>query len=409
MPTLLSVNNYYYHRDGSETVYFEHNRLFQSQGWDIVPFSVEHPKNYKSQWSEYFVKDIEYGEEYSLLEKLQRAPKVVYSFEAQKKVSALIEKANPDICHCHTIYHHLSPSILGKIKQHDIPIVMTIHDLKLICPAYHMHNERGVCEDCHSGVHNVVVNKCIKNSTVLSLLVFTEAVTHRMLNSYARNVDKFISPCRFYIDKLVEWGWPEEQFVHIPNPIDVENYKPHYKPGEYALYFGRLSPEKGLVTLIRSAAKAGIPLQIAGGGPQLSELQQLVQELKANVQFLGHLSGHYLAAAIAHSRVTVLASEWYENAPMSILESFAYGKPAIGADIGGIPELLHSANEEPRGMLFESGSESSLTSALKTYWALSDKEIVQQGEAARRFVEQFMSSKHYKERVNDLYQSVQRQ
>ena len=401
MPTLLSVNSYFYRRDGSEVVFLEHNRLFADAGWNVVPFSMRHSENLASEWSDYFVTEVEFGRNYSLVEKLIRVPKVIYSLEARKNIERLISLLCPDICHCHTIYHHLSPSILGTLRRAGIPTVMTLHDLKIACPAYHMFNRDGICERCRRGkLYNVLNHRCIKDSPLLSLVVMTEALVHQVLGSYSSCVDRFVSPCRFYIDKLVEWGWSRQKFVHIPNPINLDGYEPSYLAGRAFLYLGRLSPEKGLLTLIRAAARAKVPVRLAGSGPQLEILESEAQRLEADVQFLGHLSGQSLVDEIRACRATVLAAEWYENAPMSILESFALGKPVIGARIGGIPELVR---EGSTGWLFESGSVSELADSLRAVASLRDSCVAEVGRAARGLVESEYSSNLYRERMNRLY------
>ncbi len=403
MQTLLSVNSYFYRRDGSEVVYLEHNRLFEEAGWRVVPFSMQHPQNLASEWSEYFPTEIEFGRAYSVVERISRVPKVIYSREARRNIQKLIDVVQPVICHCHSIYHHLSPSILGALRAADVPTVMTLHDLKIACPAYHMFNRSGICEECKGGnLQKVAKNRCIKGSLALSAVVMAEAIVHKAIGSYSW-VDRFVAPCRFYIDKLVEWGWPAEKFVHIPNPIDVSGYQPSFDAGKSFLYFGRLSSEKGLLTLIRAAAKANVSLHLAGDGPQYAELKREAETLRADVEFLGHLSGAALIGAITRSRATVLPSEWFENAPMSVLESLALGKPVIGARIGGIPELIvHGEN----GWLFESGSVDDLAARLAAVADLADARLTEIARASRDGVERESSTSLYRDRMNNLYREV---
>lgn len=415
MKTLLSVNNYYYRRDGSEVVYFEHNRLFEKDGWNIVPFSMQHPQNKKSKWSSFFVEEIEFGSNYSFIEKLKRVPKVIYSIEAKKNIESLIKNTKPDICHCHSIYHHISPSILSILKKNNIPTVMTLHDLKIACPAYHMHNMDAICEDCkNDNLFKVISNRCIKNSIILSTLAFSEAKIHQWLQSYSRYVDTFVSPCKFYIEKLVEFGWDRNKFVHIPNMIDPELFQPKFGSGEgYILYFGRLSPEKGLKTLLQACAyankldvdgkKAKLKLVFAGDGPQRQELEKIVADKNIDAVFHGQLSPDELEHVVRNAKATVLPAEWYENAPMSVLESYAMGKPVIATDIGGIPELII---EGSTGSLFKSGSVSELANLLRFFSDLSETEISHYGRAARRYVELNYSSSLYTERVNQLYKEL---
>lgn len=401
MATLLSINSYFYRRDGSEAVFLEHNRLLTERGWRVVPFAMRHPNNLPSEWSDYFVTEIEFGRRYSPLEKLARVPKVIYSLEARRNIARLIADVRPDVAHVHNVYHHISPSIFGALRRARVPTLMTLHDLKLACPAYHMYNREGPCERCkHGRTYNVLRHRCIKDSLALSGLVYLESAVHAALDTYGKNVDLFVAPCRFYIDKLAEWGWPRDKFVHIPNFVDTRTLRAEPAAGQDFLYFGRLSPEKGLLTLIEAVARARVRLAIAGAGPQLDELRRRAAELAADVEFLGHLDGERLSRAIHGARATVLPSECYENSPMSVLESFAHGKPVVGARIGGIPELIEAG---VTGWTFASGAAEELAEVLRAVAELPGSTLAAMGAAARQLVEREFSEQAYLARLSDTY------
>ncbi len=209
---------------------------------------MQHPDNFASDWSSYFVSEIEYGRESSPLTKVVQAGKIIYSWEARDRIKALIERFRPNVAHAHNIYHHLSPSIFPVLKQAGVPTVMTAHDLKLACPAYKMLSHNQICERCKGGrIYNVALHKCIKDSTALSGLVLVETAIHRMLGLYRNTLDRIVVPSRFYIAKLAEWGWPEEKLVYIPNFAHTDDLKPYSDEGDYFAYVGRLAPEKGSV------------------------------------------------------------------------------------------------------------------------------------------------------------------
>lgn len=404
LPTLLSINNYYYYRGGAETVFLEHNKLFRDSGWEVVPFAMVHEKNIDTPWSRYFVDEVEFGERYSLTQKLIRSAKVIYSFEARRKLTRLLDVTQPDVCHAHNIYHHISPSILGLLKRRAVPVILSLHDLKIACPAYNMLASDGICERCKGGrLYNVVAHRCIKGSAALSTVVMLEAVLHKLLGSYRNCVSRFVVPSRFYMAKLTEWGLPPAMFTHVPNFVEPSRYLPRYEPGDAFLYFGRLSREKGLATLISAAAMSRARVLIAGTGPQVDELRSLARQQSANVDFLGYLSGEQLHNAIRGARAVVLPSEWYENAPLSILEAYALGKPVIGARIGGIPELLR---HDETGLAFESGSVSSLATALRDMSDRPDPRIEEMGRSGRRWVEREFTATLYRDRICDLYREL---
>lgn len=398
---LLAINNYFYRRGGAEAIFLDHMSLFEDIGWDAVPFAMQHPENLPSDWSRYFVSEIEYGRESSALTKVKQAAKIIYSREAQQNLSQLLEAAKPDIAHAHNVYHHLSPSIFATLKQHNIPVVMTVHDLKLACPAYKMLVDGHVCEQCKGGrIYNVVANRCIKGSVSLSGLVFVETAVHRMLGLYRNKVDRFVVPSRFYREKLIEWGWPPEQLVYIPNFVETDHLTPVYEAQDYLLFAGRLAPEKGLKTLITAAAKSGVKLVIAGTGPDEAELKALAAELNAPVVFAGYVTGEKLHRLIGEARALVLPSEWYENAPVSILEAYALGTPVIGARIGGIPEMIR---EGETGLTAEAGNADDLAAQLSRMAAMPLAERNRMGLAGREWILNEFSAEAYRNRMLALY------
>lgn len=401
---LLSLNTYNYRRGGSDVVFFEHDAMFRDQGWDTAVMAMHHPKNESSPWSRYFADEIEFGHEYGILDKLAMAGKVIYSVEAKRKVSALLDAFPADIAHAHCIYHHLSPSVLGELKQRGIPTVMTAHDLKLACPAYKMLNRQGVCDKCRSGnLLHLVANRCIRDSLAVSALIMVESAVHKSLGLYRRNLDRVVVPSLFYKQKLVEWGWPEQQLVYIPNYVDAAIYKPCYASGDYFFYFGRLAMEKGLATLIRAAAQAKVKLRIAGTGPEGNALKALAVEVGGDIEFLGFVSGDALWTWVREARAIVLPSEWYENAPMSVLEAYASGKPVVGARIGGIPEMVR---EEETGTLFDSGNVEELTDVLARFSVLSGARMSAMGKAAREYVANTFNAGRYLQEMLGLYASL---
>lgn len=404
MPKLLSLNSYNYRRGGSDVVFLEHSELFRRLGWETAMMSMQHPKNDPSPWSRFFVNEIESGHEYGFLDKLAMAGKVIYSVEAKRKVAALLAEFPADVAHAHCIYHHLSPSVLVELKRRGIPAVLTAHDLKLACPAYKMLNRSGVCEKCRSGnLLHLVMNRCVRDSLAVSGLVMVESAVQRTLGLYKNNLDRVVTPSLFYRDKLVEWGWPAGQLAYIPNYVDAKRHSPRYIPGEYFLYFGRLAPEKGVGTLIRAAVKAGVPLRIAGTGPESKTLRELAVKEGGDVEFLGFVSGESLWSWVREARAVVLPAEWYENAPMSVLEAYACGKPVIGSRIGGIPEMVHEAET---GLLFESGDAEDLSVQLRRIADMPDGAVREMGEAARAFVSMTFTEGRYMEEMLSLYSSL---
>jgi glycosyltransferase involved in cell wall biosynthesis len=404
MPQLLSINNYYYLRGGSEAVYFEHNRLFEHAGWEVVPFSMRNALNQPSPWSDHFVTETDGGPHQSPFAKIARAAAAIYSGEAARRIRGLLALTRPDVAHAHNIYHHLSPSILVELRRRNIPVVLTLHDLKLVCPAYKMHNRGAVCEACKGGaLRNVIKNRCIKNSTAMSALVWLESTVHQALGLYHDNVTRFVVPSRFFLAKFAEWGVDTTRFVHIPNSVDVEAMAAPDDVGDVFVYLGRLVNEKGVDTLIKAAALARVRLRIIGTGPEEPALRQLATALGGDVEFTGYLTGSALRAAVASARAVVVPSEWYENAPISVMEASALRRPVIGANIGGIPELIRS---DETGFVFTSGSVDSLVEVLTRVQRLPVSALQQMGAAGREWMRAEFSPAAYRDRMMALYGKI---
>jgi len=403
-PTMLAINNYYYPRGGAEVLFLEQNRMLEEIGWQVVPFAMRHRNNLPTQWDRYFPDEIEFGQSYSPLEKLVNASRVIYSMQARKRLAALLGEFQPRIAHVHNIYHHLSPSILPLLRERGIPVVMTVHDLKLACPAYTMMRDGRPCESCRGGkVHNVLLNRCIKGSAALSGLVMLETAAHRLSRIYESGVTRFVVPSRFVLETLVRWGWQRDAFAYIPNFVDLDRFRPDRPIGQRFLYCGRLDKPKGVETLLRAAAQAKQPVTFVGRGPAEESLRRLGDELGADAVFTGHVSGDALVSHIESARAVIIPSELNENAPLSLLEAYAAGRPVIGANIAGIPELIR---EGETGALFTPADTQALAARLEEFARLSDVRLATMGAAGRRWVEQDFNAGVYRERLLALYASL---
>jgi len=400
MKTLLSINNYHYLRGGAEAVYFSHAEQFASNGWKTSFFSMHHDENLPCNESQYFVDCIDYAKEGKEGPTLTNAAEIIYSIKARRQLARLLDAKKADVAHAHNIYHHLSPSVLVELRTRGIPTVMSAHDLKLACPSYLMLNRTGVCERCRGGrLWNAIRYRCIKESLAASALVALESAVHRMFGLYQRNLDRVITPSRFLREKLIAWGYEPAWIVHIPNPARVPEAALSL-PGDYILYFGRLSPEKGVATLIQAAARGRVKVRIVGTGPLETALRNLAVQLSAPIEFLGFLSGEDLWSQVRGARAVVVPSECYENSPMGAIEALAHGKPLIGANIGGIPELIPDG---ATGWLFTSGDADALAEALDVASAASSAQLRAMGEAAREYVEITHSPSRYFDAVSSLY------
>jgi len=266
----------------------------------------------------------------------------------------------------------------------------------MVCASYTMFVNGNPCEMCGGGNYYwCAFNKCTKGSFFKSLVNTTEMYLHHKILHIYDPVGVFISPSIFLKDKIREMGFKGET-VFLPNFIDAEEYIPEFGYQEKTVcYFGRLSKEKGLFTLLNALKGSGIKLKVIGEGPLEEKLKlKAGNEGLDNVEFHGYRSGEELKSEIKKSAAVVLPSEWFENNPRSVLEAFALGKPVIGSRIGGIPELV--LNNET-GLTFEAGNAVDLREKIGCLMGKPDR-IIEMGKNARKLIEEkFSAEKHYLE------------
>jgi glycosyltransferase involved in cell wall biosynthesis len=408
------VDKYYFVKGGVERYFFELKTILERNGHTVIPFSMKHPANFETPYSEYFVENIGFNPS-SISQKLsigmRSLGRIFYSIQAAERLKRLIRDTRPDIAHLHMIDHQLSPSILPVLKAANIPVVQTLHAYKLVCPAYrlyHMGKQR-VCEKClHGSYYRALFERCHKNSYFATLLVVLEMSFHKMLRFYKRNIDLFLVPSRFMGDKIIEAGIDPAKIRHLFYTIQVDEYHPNYESEDYFLFYGRLSEEKGLLTLLRAVESGnGLPLQIVGDGSQRPKLEAYIRDNGIdNVRFLGPLEGDALKMVVSKSKFVVVPSEWYENSPLVIYESFAMGKPVIGARIGGIPELIEPGVD---GFLYEAGNSDELRQWI-VHLVQHQRALPKMGRAARRKAERLFSPQvHYAQLMRVYQQLLNRQ
>lgn len=402
---ILLVNKFFYPKGGGENNLFRSADVLKRKGHRVMYFSMQHPRNIKNEYEKYFISNVDY-EKSGFVNQMKCSLRLLYSFEARKNIDKLLRNERPDIAHLHNVYHQISPSIIHSLKKFKVPIVMTLHDYKIVCAAYVLLSGGRICEACKNGkYYNCLLNKCVKDSRWKSILnTFEMFLHHKILHIY-NLVDVFISPSIFLKDKIKEMGF-RGKIMHLPTFVNLEEYEPQYHWQENSIVcFGRVSREKGLFTLIEAMRGLNIKLKIIGEGPVKESLVSKVKSLELkNIDFLGYVSVERLKAEIRKSLFVVVPSEWYENNPSSIIEGFALGKPAIGARIGGIPELI---KENETGLTFESGNSEDLKAKILQLSEDTVK-ISRMGMNARKMVdEEFNSKIHYK-KLMEIYKQFAR-
>lgn len=364
---------------------------------------MQHPDNEHSPWSDYFVSSVDYSQK-NLQQNVKAATRMFWSREAQQKLEQLLDRFQPDVAHLHNIYHQLSPSILTTLKRRGIPIVLTLHDYKLICPNYELFTENEICMRCKGHrYYNAMLHNCLKDSKALSALAMFEMYLHKAMQVYEKSVDCFISPSQFLHDQVLAWGEQVKRLEVIPNFIG-DTIANAGEIGYDYLYAGSLSRAKGVDILLDNFLqnRYSSRLLLAGNGPLEARIQDAARN-NSNIVFLGQLTKLQLQEQLRNCRAVIVPSRLHDNFPYAVLEAFAAGKPVIGSRRGGIPELVQ---HRQTGWLFEPTKPDSLTAALTE--ATQNNDLVQACGRRALVRAQLLNPQQHYEQILAIYQSLQR-
>lgn len=397
---ILFVNKFFFLNGGSETVFFQERDFLLKQEHEVVDFSMADERNLPSPYAEFFVPNTNYSSGGGIAQKLQQAISFIHSSVAVDKIEKLIIQKKPQVAHLHNIYHQLTPSIIPVLKKHGVKVVMTLHDCKLVCPSYLALDLRNneICDECAGKKFWKAFTINCQNSRPRGLLLATEAMFHKWRNSYD-GVDLFLTPSHF-LANLTAQRIPQEKIKVLRNGIDQSTYHPYYTDQGYCLYFGRLSKEKGIKTLLRAYRnlETDFSLKIVGTGP----LEQEIRREYPEIDFLGYQSGQKLNNLIASAAFVIVPSEWYENCSMVVLESMAMGKPVIGSRIGGIPEQIEDGKT---GFLFVMGDQHELGEKMTVL--INNSELrCKMGQAARQKLENEYSLEQHCQKLLNIYTEI---
>lgn len=337
---IIMANKFYYLRGGAERYLLDVAKRLGTQGHEIIPFAMKYPQNLKTPYERFFVSQVETECARFDWQGLRTFGRMLYSFEAKKKMDALIKEAQPDICHIHNIYGQISPSILDTLHKNKIPVVMTVHDHHLISPAYNVWAQGCGLQDIPHGVARATFSRFHKNSLAASFAQAFAFRLHEMMGIYKHKVDLFLCPSVYMRGRLIAAGFAAEKIRVLHNPVDAETILPSYEHRGYFLFVGRLSPEKGGATILRLAKLLpNIHFKIVGSGPEQEKLEQKGRGL-GNVEFLGFRTGDALQELYHGAIAVLIPSRVQDNFPFTALEAHASGKPVIGSEVGGTGEIV---------------------------------------------------------------------
>ena len=368
---ILMINKFLHPNGGSETYIFKLGAYLESMGHEVQYFGMEHEGRCVGNRVNAYTSDMDFHGG-SKLSKITYPLKTIYSSEARKKLRLVLEDFQPEVCHLNNFNYQLTPSTLLEIAKwkkegHPCRVIFTAHDYQLVCPN-HMCNNPNTGENCEKclGGHfgNCTKGKCIHGSLAKSAVGTLEAMLWNGCGVY-KNIDVMICCSEFLKTKMDCNPLFAGKTLALHNFVDKVERKETEKQ-DYVLYFGRFSREKGIDTLLKVCkALPDIPFVFAGTGPLEGEIAGV-----PNIQNVGFQRGQALKTLIRQARFSVYPSQWYENCPFSVMESQLYGTPVLGADIGGIPELIEVGKT---GELFESGNAAQLEKKIRTLW--EDREL----------------------------------
>jgi glycosyltransferase involved in cell wall biosynthesis len=401
---VLLVNYRYFISGGPEKYMFNIKKMLEDNGHEVIPFSIHSNKNVETEYSKYFVEPIGSRDD-TYFDEVKKTPKTIwqmltrsiYSVEVEKALKKEIEDTKPDLVYIIHFVNKLSPSVIIGAKKNGIPVVLRLSDYFLLCPRFDFLYQKKICEECLTcGYRSCIKKRCVKGSLFASLIRVFSMKVHSSMNIY-KNVDAFITPSEFLKEKLVANGFDKSKISCIPTFTASKTEVGEPIIGSYGLYFGRVTEEKGVETVIK--AYEMLPdYQVKIVGDDTTEEAVRLKKYVAdhnmkNVEFLGFKSGVELEEVIKGARFTLIPSIWYDNLPNTALEAFQYSKPVIASNIGSLPELVVDG---VNGYLFEAGNEKKLAEKIKRF---DDTELVKTmgANSRKRLESKFSPELHYRD------------
>ncbi len=379
---VLQVHNYYQSYGGECHVVDEEKKLLEENGHEVIQY-VRHSCDINS---------------WNAAKKAFALISIPYNLAEYKSLLKFIEYVRPDVAHVHNVFPLFSPSAYSALAKAKIPTIQTVHNYRFLCPNGIFFTENKVCEECQTrGLFSAVRKRCVRDSYLISALYATAIANAWRTKNIPENVSRFIVLNKFVYEKFLAAGVPRSKLAICSNFIDSQIKNIPVKK-RYILYLGRLSIEKGVITLLKAVASLDdVVLKIAGSGPEEHNLKQHVLEGAIDrVEFVGFVQGDEKARLIAEAICTVFPSECYENCPISVLESLSHGTPVIASNIGGLPDMIEHG---VTGFLFEPGNSKNLAECIRVLLADLERLKSMSQKAMDKAVSQFGPEVHYRQLI----------
>lgn len=375
--TVLVIHNQYQQTSGEDVVVRAEMDMLRRAGHRVVPFMCENATI----------------SGFSRLQKSRLAVSATWNRRAHRQIREIIAKERPDIAHCHNLVPLVSPAAYDACESAAVPVVQTLHNYRLLCPSGTLYSQGRICNDCARSLRCGVARRCYRGSRLQTAALAMMLGVHRLRGTWSRSIAAYVALSHFSRDYFAAAGLPAGK-IHVKPNFVAGEIAPRTEPGEYALFAGRLSPEKGVLEMVAAWQRLShIPLVVAGDGPLRDRVAQLVRASNCgHINLLGQLSAHDVQAWMKRARFLVFPSQWYEPFGMSLLEAAACGVPSIAARIGGVPELVRDGQT---GLLFDPQDADEL--AAKADWAWTHpSEMAPMGSAARNlYLQEYTPEKNY--------------
>jgi glycosyltransferase involved in cell wall biosynthesis len=376
---VLIVHNTYQQPGGEDVVFDQERQMLERAGHQVVTFC-------RSNWE---------AEAYSGLRRIALAKRTIWSSGTREGFLSLLRQEKPEVVHVHNTFVMISPSIYSACYEARVPVVQTLHNYRLLCPAATFFRDGQVCEECLQGsLWRSVQHACFHDSRAANAVIVAMLSYHRMRNTWDREISCFIALSEFSRSKFIEGGLPAGKIFVKPNFVYPDPGVCTSERG-YALFVGRLSPEKRVSTLLEAWKRCplSVPMLVIGGGPDRAELEmQAARSGLRQVRFLGQLPRDATLAAIAKARFLVFSSEWYENFPMTIAESFACGTPVIASRMGAMREIVTDGRT---GLHFAPGDPEDLARKVEWAWTHPNQMHAIGLEARREYESKYTAEQNY--------------